>query len=418
MSVEEGKAVGRAWEIFSSGPPGEPVTRIVATVGPACESKETLKTMVQAGMDLVRLNFSHGTYDEFRAIIGAVKELEQELGREIYILQDLQGRKVRTGRFQGGSATLRDGEIVSMTTREVEGTATLLPVVFPELLSQIQPGMLLSLNDGKILLEIMTVTPPDAHCRVHQGGELRNHAGVTIPGLTLNLPPLSLKDREDLQFGLQEGVDLVALSFVQSPDDLRTLKDLIQSGGKDLPVVAKIETVSALQQIQGIIEEADVIMVARGDLGDAVPMEVIPVVQKGIIAMAKENGKPVITATEMLASMTESLSPTRAETTDVANAVWDGTSAVMLSQETNIGKHPVQAVRMMDRIIQETEEAIDHGVRVSTPGSPVTEYLQELSSRLGSQKGGSPPSASPPAESPAGGEKSGEKSVEPGSSSG
>jgi pyruvate kinase len=330
-------------------------TKIVCTIGPASSSEETLRALISAGMNVVRLNFSHGTHDEHARVIERVRRLSTAMDTAIAILQDLAGPKVRVGAFAADTVELVEGGTFTLTTRDVLGDETCVSVSYPRLPSEVKPGDKLLLADGSITLEVMGVGGEDVRCRVVVGGPLSARKGVNVPSGLFGLPILREKDLFDLRFGVKEGVDFVGLSFVRTGHDVAVAKKEIADAGGDAPVIAKIETSAALQRIDEILAEADGMMIARGDLSIETPFARVPIVQKQLIAKANSTAKPVITATQMLFSMVTSSYPTRAEAADVANAVLDGSDAVMLSDETTIGKHPVRAVETMASIVCEAE---------------------------------------------------------------
>lgn len=330
--------------------------KIICTIGPACNSEETLRDLMRLGMDVARLNFSHGTHEEHAQNIERLRRVAEEEKRTICILQDLQGPKIRTGRMQGGvPVTLEAGSHVTITPRDIEGTSTLIPTTFDGLAREVTPGARILLNDGLIELRVIRARGADVECEVINGGPLGEHKGINLPGVALSIPALTEKDRADLEFGLNHGVDMLAISFVRSGEDVREVKKIIASHGSDLPVIAKLEKPQALERLEEIFEAADGVMVARGDLGVEMPPEKVPVIQKHVIRRSAEWRKPVITATQMLESMVENPRPTRAEASDVANAIFDGSDAVMLSAETANGLYPREAVAMMARIVVEAE---------------------------------------------------------------
>jgi pyruvate kinase len=330
-------------------------TKIVATVGPASESEAMLLALMEAGADVFRLNFSHGDQASKVVLIQRIRELSRRRQRAVAILGDLQGPKIRTGLMEGGALELVAGEEVTITTREVWGADRLIPTTFRELPRDVRYGDQILLDDGLMELEVLEVAGEDVHCRVLVGGVLKDRKGINLPGTAVSAPALTDKDREDLAFCVSEGVDWVALSFVRSVADVLELKDLIFQKKGDLKVIAKIEKPQAVDDFDAILEAADGIMVARGDLGVEMSPEKVPLIQKMIIRKCNEAGKPVITATQMLESMIEHPRPTRAETSDVANAILDGTDAVMLSAETASGKYPVEAVSLMVRVARDVE---------------------------------------------------------------
>ncbi len=330
-------------------------TKIVCTVGPASESPDVLAAMLDAGMDVVRLNFSHADHAWHAAMIEKVRDLEARRGTFIGIIADLQGPRIRVGKLAGGRITLSPGSTVRLTTRNVTGSGDLIPTDYTALPQDVKPGDRILLDDGLLELRVIEVRGDEVVCKVIVGGELCEHKGMNLPGVRISVPSLTDKDRDDLAFALERGVDFVALSFVRSADEVVELKDLIREHGSRAHVIAKLEKPEALDDLDRIVRAADVIMVARGDLGVELPPETVPLVQKRVIARCMMYRKPVITATQMLDSMRERPRPTRAEVTDVANAILDGTDAVMLSGETAVGRYPVQAVAMMSRIAYETE---------------------------------------------------------------
>lgn len=335
----------------------EPKTKIVCTIGPATASEGRLRTLLQAGVDVIRLNFSHGTHADHQLVIERVRRLATELALPVAILQDLAGPKVRIGTFTTDSITLLAGAPFTLTTRAIVGTVEAVSVSYPQLPQEVRPGDTLLLADGAVTLVVERVTTEDITCRVAEGGNLSARKGVNCPSGLLSLPILSEKDLRDVQFGIEHGVDYMGLSFVRTANDVRIAQAEIAHRGSAIPVIAKIETQAALAHIDEILEVTDGIMVARGDLGIETPLPRIPLVQKQLIAKANRLAKPVITATQMLWSMVDNPRPSRAEATDVANAVIDGTDALMLSEETTVGHYPVEAVRMMAAIASETERA-------------------------------------------------------------
>jgi pyruvate kinase len=307
-------------------------------------------------MDVARLNFSHGSPQDHVRRIETLRNVAAEEGRTICILQDLQGPKIRTGSLkQHQPVTLKAGNQVTITTRDVEGTAELISTTFKSLPGEVHPGSRVLLCDGRIELRVNEIRGDDIGCQVINGGTLAEQQGINLPGAALSIPALTEKDRKDLEFGLEHGVDAVALSFVRSATDVREVKDIIAAHKQDVPVIAKLEKPQALDQLEAILEVSDGVMVARGDLGVEMPPEKVPVIQKYVIRRAAEWRKPVIIATQMLESMIENPRPTRAEASDVANAIFDGTDAVMLSGETASGKYPREAVCMMAKIVVEAE---------------------------------------------------------------
>lgn len=339
-------------------------TKIVATVGPASRAPETLRALVRAGLNVVRLNFSHGSYPEHAAVIADVRAISTELGIPIAILQDLPGPKVRTGQYAPGveSVTLVNGASFDLHVEPHVGDAAGVFVSYPGLCRDVEVGKRVYLGDGAIALRIVAIEPTVAHTIVDVGGELRARQGINYPDGTLQIDAVTEKDLEYLAFGLEQGVDWVAVSFVRSAGDIRRVKAFIAERGHDTPVIAKIEKHEALENIDEILEIVDALMVARGDLGIEIPLEQVPLVQKDLIARANCASKPVITATQMLESMITSPRPTRAEAADVANAILDGTDAIMLSGETARGAYPVEAATVMATIAREVEAKYPHAL--------------------------------------------------------
>ncbi len=335
-------------------------TKIVCTIGPASEEEDTLREIMQAGMDVARINFSHGDHATHARRIALIRRLAQEEGRVVAIMGDLQGPRLRVGQIAGGEVLLRSGETVSLTTRAVPGDAHEINLPHPELIPDIAPGDHILLDDGWLELVVQGKTETDVHCRVITGGPLGSRKGISLPGVRLCLPPLMAKDREDAAFAVEQGVDFLALSFVRRAADVLELKGLLAEQGAQIPLIAKIEKREAIDAFDDILAASEGVMVARGDLGVEAPAEEVPIYQKRIIRQANEVGVPVITATQMLDSMMRNPRPTRAEASDVANAILDGTDALMLSGETAVGKYPVEAVRTMARIAHTTEKAIPY----------------------------------------------------------
>jgi pyruvate kinase len=330
-------------------------TKIVCTLGPAVASKEGVLELVEAGMDVARMNFSHGDHADHKQNYDWVREATDETGRAVGILADLQGPKIRLGRFVEGSTYWATGEIVRITVEDVEGTHDRVSTTYKGLAEDAKAGDKLLVDDGKVGLECIEIDGNDVVCRVTEGGPVSNNKGVSLPGMNISAPPLSEKDKEDLRYALKLGVDLVALSFVRSPSDVDLVHEIMDEVGYRVPVIAKLEKPEAIDALEPIVLAFDGIMVARGDLGVEIPLEQVPMVQKRAIQIARENAKPAIVATQMLDSMIENSTPTRAETSDVANAVLDGSDAVMLSGEVSVGKFPHTTVRTMARIVQAAE---------------------------------------------------------------
>ena len=355
-------------------------SKIVGTIGPASSSPRVLKKLLEAGMDVARLNFSHGSHSEHLACIQSLRSTAQKLKKTIAILADLQGPKIRTGVLAGGTPVqLRAGQSFTITTARILGDSTRVNTTFLPLPKEVHRGDRILLSDGLIELRVEAVRGREVRCRVVNGGALGEHQGINLPGVKLQVPALTPKDKEDLKFALAHGVDYIAVSFVRRPEDVLLAKSLIRRAGKDTPVIAKLEKPEAIESLEEILRVSDGVMVARGDLGVEMSPERVPVVQKEIIARAREYRRPVITATQMLESMTGNPRPTRAEASDVANAIFDGSDAVMLSAETASGKYPVEAVQMMERIICEAEHSIKEFARPATQEKlKVAETVAEL----------------------------------------
>ncbi|GAP98534.1 pyruvate kinase [Leptolyngbya sp. NIES-2104] len=333
-------------------------TKIVATIGPATSSPDVLRDLIEAGATTLRLNFSHGTHDDHLRSIRLIRQVSFELNQPVAILQDLQGPKIRLGRFENGSIILNKGDRFTLTSRPVPGNQEMSSVTYDLLSEEVPEGATILLDDGRVEMKVEEIdrATKSLHCRVVVGGPLSNNKGVNFPGVYLSIKALTDKDRKDLVFGLDQGVDWVALSFVRNPQDVLEIKELISSAGKSVPVIVKIEKHEAIEQMEAILSISDGAMVARGDLGVELPAEDVPILQKRLIKTANRLGIPVITATQMLDSMVHSPRPTRAEISDVANAILDGTDAVMLSNETAVGKYPIEAVSQMASIAVRIEQ--------------------------------------------------------------
>jgi pyruvate kinase len=335
--------------------PGHRKAKIVCTIGPASSNKEVIYSLMKSGMDIARLNFSHGDHDTHKKRITLIRDISLRYNKPIAILQDLQGIKIRVGLIEGGAVELKRGGTVFLMPGEGIGNQKRIFISYPALLRDIKKGNRILLDDGLIQLSVLDRAKNALRAKVLEGGILRDRKGVNLPGLKLSVTSFTEKDKKDLLFGIGMNVDYIAISFVRDAGDIKKIKEWLINKKHQIPLIAKIEKPEALSNIAGILSESDGIMVARGDLGVEIPSEEVPLIQKGLIDKANKRGKIVITATQMLESMTEHLRPTRAETTDVANAVLDGTDALMLSAETAIGNYPVDAVKMMDRIIRYTE---------------------------------------------------------------
>lgn len=330
-------------------------TKIVCTLGPAVASKEAILGLVRDGMDVARLNFSHGDYPDHEQNYRWVREATDETGHAVGILADLQGPKIRLGRFEEGATVWETGETVRITVDDVAGTHDRVSTTYKNLAQDAKPGDRLLVDDGKVGLVCVEVDGNDVVCRVTEGGPVSNNKGVSLPGMDISVPALSEKDKADLRFALKMGVDVIALSFVRSPADVDLVHEIMDEVGRRVPVIAKLEKPEAVDALESIILAFDGVMVARGDLGVEIPLELVPGVQKRVIQIARENAKPVIVATQMLDSMIDNSRPTRAEASDVANAVLDGADGVMLSGETSVGVDPHNVVRTMSRIVRSAE---------------------------------------------------------------
>lgn len=330
-------------------------TKIVATLGPASSSPDTIRRLILGGANVIRLNMSHGDFGTHERAYAEVRRVAEELRQQIAIFADLCGPKIRVGRFEGGQIDLRDGETVVVTTRDIVGKPGLIPSQYEALASEVIVGSRIMLNDGALELRVDARDGSEISCTVVHGGTLKNHKGMNLPGTDVSAPALTDKDRDDARFALGLGVDYLALSFVRSAEDVQQLRALIDESGSDAGIIAKIERPEALHNATSIIEAADAIMVARGDLGVELNLEQVPIAQNELIARARAHNRPVIVATQMLESMIDNTRPTRAEVSDVSNAVSAGVDAVMLSGETAAGRNPVETVQMMARIVKQTE---------------------------------------------------------------
>jgi pyruvate kinase len=334
--------------------------KIVCTLGPATSSLEQITALVEAGMDVARLNFSHGKHEDHARAYRLVREATDKVGRAVAVLADLQGPKIRLGTFADGPVVWETGSRVCITVEDVEGTAERVSTTYKDLANDARVGDRLLIDDGKLALTVVDVQGPDVFCLVLEGGPVSNNKGLSLPGVAVSVPAMSEKDAEDLRFALSLGVDFVALSFVRSAKDVELVREIMRQEDVYCPVIAKLEKPEAVQNLEAIVNAFDGVMVARGDLGVELALEQVPLVQKRAVQAARERNKPVIVATQMLESMIENSRPTRAEASDVANAVLDGADAVMLSGETSVGKYPIVAVRTMDRIVAavETEQVM------------------------------------------------------------
>ena len=330
-------------------------TKIIATLGPSSDTEYTIRHLMEAGVDIIRLNMSHGTHKDHQATYKLVRKVSSELNRPVAVFADLCGPKIRTGKFKNDQIDLVNGEEVTMTTRDVIGKPGLIPSQYKSLAKDVMVNDPILMDDGKLELRVEAVAGEDIHCRVIQGGILKNHKGINLPGVNVSAPSLTEKDKKDALFALKMGVDFLALSFVRKSADIHDLRQLMEDNKLEAGIIAKFEKPEALENASAIIKAVNAIMVARGDLGVELSPEEVPVAQRKLITMARDMNCPVIVATQMLESMMETAQPTRAEVSDISQAVITGADAVMLSGETAAGKHPIQTVRMMSRIIHQTE---------------------------------------------------------------
>ena len=357
-------------------------TKIVCTLGPASSTVEQLQSMIQAGMDVARMNFSHGTHDEHLQTLKNLRQAAAGSGEPISVIQDLQGPKIRIGELQTPSIEIRTNAAITITNKDQKGNEKILSTTYTNLPKDVKPGDRVLLDDGKIELRVVRTTSTDVEAQVVTGGILTPHKGINLPGVAVSAPSLTEKDKEDLFFTFEHEVDYIALSFVRRAHDVAVLRDfIIENGpkGRKVPIIAKIEKGEAIANIDEILKETDAVMVARGDLGVELPTEDVPLLQKMIVRKCNEMGKPVIIATQMLESMINNPTPTRAEASDVANAVLDGTDAVMLSGETSVGKYPIQAIQVMDRIIRKTEDQVMKQQSYNPDWIPTTHEYDPLS---------------------------------------
>ncbi|MER5766892.1 pyruvate kinase [Streptomyces sp. NPDC001985] len=367
--------------------------KIVCTLGPATDSYDQIKALVEAGMDVARFNLSHGSHADHEERYHRVRKASDETGRSVGVLADLQGPKIRLGRFREGPVLLERGDEFTITVEPAEGDRSLCGTTYPGLAEDVTAGERILVDDGKVTLEVTGVDGPRVRTTVIEGGMVSDHKGLNLPGVAVSVPALSEKDVEDLRWALRIGADIVALSFVRSGRDIVDVHRIMDEEGRRVPVIAKVEKPQAVENIDDIVAAFDGIMVARGDLGVEMPLEQVPIVQKRAVKLARRNAKPVIVATQMLDSMIENSRPTRAEASDVANAVLDGTDAVMLSGETSVGKYPVETVRTMGRIVEAAEEDVlakglppltEHN-KPRTQGGAVARAAAEMGDFLGAK---------------------------------
>jgi pyruvate kinase len=349
-------------------------TKIVVTLGPATDSSESLRNLLEIGVDVFRLNASHGTQAEHRARVERVRTIANEIGQTVAFLMDLQGPKIRLGKFQGGGCTLQTGSDFTITTRNTVGTADCACTSYAEFANDVKPGDLVLIADGLVRLQVLETDGVAARCRVLVGGCVSDRKGINLPGVEVSAPSLTQKDLADLAFAIELQVDFVALSFVRKAEDVSCLGQALRDRGAAIPIIAKVEKRAGWENLDAVLSHSDGVMVARGDLGVEMELEQVPHIQKGIIERARRSGKAVITATQMLESMIEHATPTRAEVSDVANAIYDGTDAIMLSGETSVGKYPVEAVKMMARIAEEAESSRQFRAYKDLPLSAASRY--------------------------------------------
>lgn len=348
-------------------------TKIVCTIGPASESAEKLEELMRAGMNVARFNFSHGDYEEHRAKFERTVQVAERLGLPVATMMDTKGPEIRLKDFEGGKVYLETGSEFALTTEDVMGTAKRASITYKNLKNDVTVGKRILIDDGLIALEVTNITDTDIVCKVINGGNVSNHKGINVPGVVLTMPYISDVDREDILFAIRMGYDYIAASFVRSRDDVEQIRKLIKENNGSMKIISKIENTQGLENLEEILEASDGIMVARGDMGVEVAMEEVPIFQKKMIKKALMQGKVVITATQMLDSMIKNPRPTRAEVTDVANAIYDGTSAIMLSGESAAGAYPVEAVKTMARIAERAEQDIDYKSRFSRRNDDVQE---------------------------------------------
>lgn len=368
-------------------------TKIVATIGPASDSPEIIKYFIQAGVEIFRLNFSHGDQEYHANVFNLIREISSSLRKPVAILQDLQGPKLRVGSLAQDPLLLRQGEEVILKLGEVSNEPNVIPIKEKELIEALRPGASIMLSDGLIELKVIEKRENEVVCKVVNGGELKSKRGINVPNITINIPSVTSKDIEDLMFGIRLGVDFIAVSFVRKAADVLQVKNILEASRVNIPVIAKIEKHEAIENIDDIVLAADGVMVARGDLGVEIPLEEVPILQKIIIEKCNRLGKPVITATQMLDSMIRNPRPTRAEVSDVANAIFDGTDAIMLSGETAVGDYPTEAVLTMSRIAEYTESQLKYSdmlrrraeFSTNSPTDAIGYATCEIAQRLGAK---------------------------------
>ena len=351
-------------------------TKIVCTLGPASEKKEVLRELMKSGLNVCRMNFSHGSHEEHKGRMDLVKKLREELGQPTAILLDTKGPEIRTGQFDVPEVLLEEGQTFTVTMKDVMGNKDMCTVSYKGLANDVKPGNTILIDDGLVGLTVKEINGDDIVCEVQNSGIVKNHKGVNVPGVKVNLPAITEKDRSDIEFGIEQGIDFIAASFVRKVSDVLAIREILEANNADhIKIISKIENQEGVDNLDEIIEVSDGIMVARGDLGVEIPTEEIPVVQKLMIKKCNEAGKPVITATQMLDSMMRNPRPTRAEVTDVANAIYDGTDAIMLSGETAAGKYPVEAVKTMATIAKRAEETMKNKRDMINKSKNVTDAI-------------------------------------------
>ncbi|WP_026119273.1 pyruvate kinase [Nocardiopsis ganjiahuensis] len=364
--------------------------KIVATLGPATSSLETLRRLVDAGLDVARLNLSHGTHDDHSASLANLRQAAEDANRAVGVLADLQGPKIRVGTFPDGPVELEAGDEFTITIEDVPGDSTRVSTTYKGLPSDVRPGDRVLIDDGRVVLECTKTTSTEVHTRAIFGGTVSNHKGLNLPGVAVSVPALTQKDEDDLRWALRQNVDMVALSFVRSPADAEECHRIMDEEGVTVPLIAKIEKPQAVERLQDIIEVFDGVMVARGDLGVELPLENVPMVQKRAVERCRDKAKPVIVATQMLESMISAPRPTRAEASDVANAVLDGADAVMLSGETSVGKYPIETVETMARIVSAAEQESLRASHIlnrvpETTGGAIARAAAEIGATVGAK---------------------------------
>ena len=354
-------------------------TKIVCTLGPATDKEGVLREMMLSGMNVARFNFSHGTHSEHKVRLDAVKALREELDLPVAAMLDTKGPEVRLRNFKNGSVELAAGQAFTLTTEDVEGDETGCAITYPQLPQDVSAGDTILLDDGLVRLTVLETTAKTIRCRVENSGVMKNHKGVNVPGVSLSMPYMSQQDKDDILFGVEQGFDFIAASFVRCAADVREIRRVLNAAHSRIRIIAKIENQEGVSNLREILAEADGVMVARGDMGVEIDFTEIPAIQKDMIAQCVACGKPVITATQMLDSMIENPRPTRAEITDVANAIYDGTSAIMLSGETAAGEHPVEALSAMARIAEYTEAHINYAKRFPKTQFEIHDTLDAIS---------------------------------------